>query len=194
MTTAHRPTWHPVRGGSEQGGNRIVVPSRQYSAKDMPSQTSLKLRPPTIAPSDFRKALLEREASNLSQPLMPVTDDPTPYEEDRDEYFSDSSDEDSDDDEAELLRELERIKKEREVEEARRREEEERKAAMIRREEILAGNPLLDTAPGYSLRKKWTEDTVFRNQSRGEPKAKVRFINDTVRSDFHRKFLSRYVH
>lgn len=194
MTTAHRPTWHSVRGGSEQGGNRIVVPSRQYSSKDMPSQTSLKLRPPTEAPGDFRQALLENEAKNLTLPLMPVTHDPTPYEEDRDESFSSSSEEDSDDDEAELLRELDRIKKEREVDEAKRRDEEERKLAQIRREEIMSGNPLLESAPGYSLRKKWTEDTVFRNQSRGEQKPRVRFINDTVRSDFHRKFLSRYVH
>lgn len=156
----------------------------------MPAETSLKLRPPNQLPTDFRQALLEKEAKSLTVPLMPVLDDPTPYEEDRDEVFS--SEEDSDD-EAELLRELDRIKKEREFEEAKRRDEDERKQAQIRREEVMRGNPLLDTAPGYSLRKKWTEDTVFRNQTRGEPKSRVRFINDTVRSDFHRKFLSRYV-
>lgn len=32
-----------------------------------------------------------------------------------------------------------------------------------------------------------------RNQTRGEPKAQKRFINDTIRNDFHRRFLERYV-
>lgn len=40
---------------------------------------------------------------------------------------------------------------------------------------------------------RWDEDVIFKNQSRGEPKAVKRFINDTVRSDFHQKFLQRYI-
>jgi protein CWC15 len=44
MTTAHRPTWNSVKGGSEQGGNILVQPSRQYSAKDMPAHLKLKTR------------------------------------------------------------------------------------------------------------------------------------------------------
>ena len=53
----------------------------------------------------------------------------------------------------------------------------------------------LDSALGgsYSLKKRWYEETVFKNQSRTAPKEKKRFINDTVRSDFHRKFLNRFV-
>jgi protein CWC15 len=45
----------------------------------------------------------------------------------------------------------------------------------------------------YSLKRRWTEDTVFKNQMKGAPKEKKRFINDTVRSDFHRKFLNKYI-
>jgi protein CWC15 len=44
MTTAHRPTWNSVKGGSEQGGNVLVQPSRQYSALDMPAHLKLKTR------------------------------------------------------------------------------------------------------------------------------------------------------
>lgn len=44
MTTAHRPTWNSVRGGSEQGGNVLVQPSRAYSARDMPAHLKLKER------------------------------------------------------------------------------------------------------------------------------------------------------
>ncbi|KAK9822140.1 hypothetical protein WJX74_010495 [Apatococcus lobatus] len=44
MTTAHRPTWAPAKGGEEQGGNRMYVPSRMTSAKDQPGQLTLKFR------------------------------------------------------------------------------------------------------------------------------------------------------
>ena len=44
MTTAHRPTYHAAKGGSEQGGNLLVNPSRAYSALDMPGHTKLKTR------------------------------------------------------------------------------------------------------------------------------------------------------
>lgn len=68
MTTAHRPTWHAAKGGSEQGGNVLVNPSRAYSSKDMPAHTSLKERAPgqgnlqEQSKVDFRRELLEREA------------------------------------------------------------------------------------------------------------------------------------
>ena len=66
-------------------------------------------------------------------------------------------------------------------------------------EEILHGNPLLnqdernELSEVYSLKKKWYEESIFKNQARTEPKDKKRFVNDTVRSDFHRKFLSRFI-
>lgn len=44
MTTANRPTWNSVKGGSEQGGNQLVKPSRQYSSKDVPGHLHLKSR------------------------------------------------------------------------------------------------------------------------------------------------------
>ena len=44
MTTAHRPTWNSAKGGSEQGGNLLVQPSRAYSSKDMPAHKTLKSR------------------------------------------------------------------------------------------------------------------------------------------------------
>lgn len=44
MTTAHRPTWNSAKGGSEQGGNVLIQPSRNYSAKDLPGHLSLKTR------------------------------------------------------------------------------------------------------------------------------------------------------
>jgi protein CWC15 len=34
---------------------------------------------------------------------------------------------------------------------------------------------------------------VFKNQARDEPQLKKRFINDTIRNDFHRRFLNKYI-
>jgi protein CWC15 len=60
-------------------------------------------------------------------------------------------------------------------------------------EELLKGNPLLNTPTSFSVKRRWDDDVVFKNQARGEMKAPKRFINDTIRNDFHRKFLHRYM-
>jgi protein CWC15 len=64
----------------------------------------------------------------------------------------------------------------------------------------LTGNPLLNQqlfeAQGktdFSLKRKWYNETVFKNQARSMPEIQKRFINDTVRSDFHRRFLARAI-
>lgn len=40
---------------------------------------------------------------------------------------------------------------------------------------------------------RWDDDVVFKNQARGETKTAKRFVNDTIRNDFHRKFLHKYM-
>lgn len=61
------------------------------------------------------------------------------------------------------------------------------------------GNPLRQV-PGADdfggstlLKRRWDDDVVFKNQSKNEPKVQKRFINDTVRSDFHKRFMDRYI-
>ncbi len=44
-----------------------------------------------------------------------------------------------------------------------------------------------------SLFRRWYDDTIFKNQAKGEQTNKKRFINDTIRNDFHKKFLSKYI-
>lgn len=78
MTTAHRPTYHPAVGGSEQGGNKILVPSRQYSAKELPGQLSMKERPVVdFSKKDFKNELIEKETAYKLQrnALMGVASD-----------------------------------------------------------------------------------------------------------------------
>ncbi len=111
---------------------------------------------------------------------------------------SDDSDDDDDDDEELLRLELEKIKQERE--EARRKQEEEEKADAARRKEeeinaaALKGNPLLAGGAGSAqIKRKWNDDVVFKNQSRGEPEKQKKFVNDTIRNPFHKAFLARYM-
>ena len=37
------------------------------------------------------------------------------------------------------------------------------------------------------------DDVVFKGQARTEPETKKRFVNDTIRNDFHRRFLTKYI-
>ncbi|KAG0374649.1 hypothetical protein BGX24_010126 [Mortierella sp. AD032] len=144
-----------------------------------------------------RKRRLLKEAERLDK------DDSDDSDASKDSDDSDSdSDSDDEDDTAELLRELEKIKRERAEEKERQeriqREEEER----AREAQAATGNPLLEMpeaaqsgAPkDFSVKRRWDEDVIFKNQARGmDDKPKKRFINDTLRSDFHRKFMSKYV-
>ncbi|KAI8949926.1 Pre-mRNA-splicing factor Cwf15/Cwc15 [Xylaria longipes] len=117
-------------------------------------------------------------------------------EDDSENDSEDDSDEDSEDDEdAELQRELEKIKRERA--EKREREERERAAAEEedRERDIALGNPLLNPKQDFNIKRRWDDDVVFKNQARGtEDKSKKKeFINDLLRSDFHKRFMGKYV-
>lgn len=94
-----------------------------------------------------------------------------------------------------LARELEKIKREREEEKLKKHEEENEFETKRRQEAIMRGNPLLNAQLGDStIKRRWDDDVVFRNQSKTEIKnTKKRFINDTIRSDFHRKFLTKFL-
>ncbi|CAG8889989.1 unnamed protein product [Penicillium egyptiacum] len=114
---------------------------------------------------------------------------------DSDESEEDSSDEDSDDEDeaAELMRELEKIKKER----LEQKEKEERERALEEEEQrevdIARGNPLLN-AQDFNMKRRWDDDVVFKNQARGtENRDGKEFVNDLLRSDFHKRFMGKYV-
>jgi protein CWC15 len=275
MTTAHRPTYNPTRGGNIQGGNKLYNPSQQYSSKDLPGNLTLKKRKPgqgansEIKTKDFKRELMEREnklknkynlnlvssiyeeeesnydhQSNLSKidltsdlldldtskkkqrldsfseekdfseikshtsnnniSLITGNENDFVFLQDKDDEFSEDerdkenvsnkqNDYNEDEDtEEELYREYEKIKKMREEENKKLLKEQAEIIKQQTQEQVLIGNPLLNTG-SYSLKKKWFEDTVFKNQAKNEPKIKKRFVNDTVRSDFHRKFLSKSV-
>merc|ERR1711970_1190665 len=117
---------------------------------------------------------------------------------DADDVIDDDDDDSSDeeDETADLLNELNKIKAEREeerkIEEVKKAEEEER----IRTENILSGNPLLNAQAvkkNTGVKRRWDDDVVFKNCARQEPEQKKNFVNDTIRSDFHRRFMYKYI-
>ncbi|GAA5922383.1 hypothetical protein JCM1841_003091 [Sporobolomyces salmonicolor] len=132
---------------------------------------------------------------------------------DDDDSNSDDSDDDDDEDEtAELLRELEKIKKERAEEKERLERERAANEQVSREEEIATGNPLLNlqAALGHSpapstlsassgstsfgVKRRWDDDVIFKNQARGVSETpKKEFVNDLLRTEFHKKFLSKFV-
>lgn len=77
------------------------------------------------------------------------------------------------------------------MQEAERKAQEER----IRTENILSGNPLLNNKPAeFKVKRRWDDDVVFKNCAIEEPDRKEKpFINDTLRSSFHKKFMEKYV-
>ncbi|GMK59677.1 hypothetical protein CspeluHIS016_0802830 [Cutaneotrichosporon spelunceum] len=124
------------------------------------------------------------------------------------EEGDDDSDSDSDDDDtAALMAELARIKAERAEEKARLEAEANEGAARDRDEEIATGNPLLNlqaalgqattsstSSAGFSVKRRWDDDLIFKNQAvtLDNPK-KGEFVNDLLRSEFHKKFMQKFI-
>ncbi|XWS27694.1 hypothetical protein CRYUN_Cryun25bG0003200 [Craigia yunnanensis] len=63
----------------------------------------------------------------------------------------------------------------------------------LKEAELLRGNPLINNPTSFGVKRRWDDDVVFKNQVGGQTKAQKRFINDTIRNDFHKKFLLKYM-
>lgn len=118
-----------------------------------------------------------------------------PIEDDSDDSFS----EEDEDDTAELMAELQRIKAERAADLAKKEMEQRQEEERIRMENILSGNPLLNYTgksqkADLRVKRRWDDDVVFKNCSRAEPERKeISFVNDSLRSEFHKKFMDKYI-
>lgn len=183
---------------------RDELERRERDGKSGPKPVSAARRAIEASSSSTSSKRQKLESANLD------ADDP-------DEEDSDNSDNDSDDDTAALLAELNKIKRERAVEneqkDADRKKEEER----IRMENILSGNyqhlflgsvahislshfpgnPLLNYSSAsrgdLKIKRRWDDDVVFKNCARSEPNKSKTFINDSLRSEFHKKFMEKYI-
>mmetsp|Transcript_27080 Transcript_27080/g.42500 ORF Transcript_27080/g.42500 Transcript_27080/m.42500 type:complete len:241 (-) Transcript_27080:81-803(-) len=105
---------------------------------------------------------------------------------------SDEDDDDDEDEEAALAAELEKIRREREEARLRKEKEEAEQARKEKEAEALAANPLHNVGSAQ-VKRRWNDDVVFKNQARTEPERKKKFVNDTIRNEFHRRFLQKYI-
>merc|ERR1739838_306031 len=197
MTTAHRPTWHAVLGGENQGGN-VLAANSVVRVRDLPQQLNLKVRKPEQKISESLKPAARYSDQNRNEEKIAGAlilneafqglevikfndadaDEGSKLSKKRMRVDEDSSSEDTSDEE-DLMRELAAIKAEKAKEE----EEELRKKS-------IHHNPLLSDV---SIHRRWDEEVVFRNQAKFDQQMEKRFINDVVRSDFHKRFMSRYI-
>lgn len=163
-------------GDSEMGGMKRQLEAKMNSAEVEDEDTDPEAK--------RRKILAE------TRELDADSDGDGGSDVDDDADDSDDDDSDDEDDEEVLLRELEKIKKERA--DQREREEREKAAAEEAKREvdIARGNPLLNS-DAFAVKRRWDDDVIFKNQARGtdERGKKKEFVNDLLRSDFHKKFM-----
>ena len=129
------------------------------------------------------------------------SDDENSEKEDSDK--DEDNDDENDDDTEALMAELNRIKQERAAEAARQEAERKAREEKIRVENILKGNPLLNPGTSskssesveFKVKRRWDDDVVFKNCAKGDVSGNKKrdFINDTLRSEFHKKFMDRYI-
>lgn len=206
--------------GVIRGEKNLASLSKQYSSRDLPSHTKLKYRKygqsssEELKGKDFKRELIEKErksssfqssssSNRLSLPPSSSSkklrlDQPSNPDADDKRLLVDSDDETEDSDEddtAELLAELNRIKQERAAEEAKKEAERKEQEEKIRLENILKGNPLLTSnKTEFKVKRRWDDDVVFKNCARDESNQNEKnFINDTLRSEFHKKFMEKYI-
>ncbi|XP_078173658.1 cwf15 / Cwc15 cell cycle control family protein isoform X1 [Carex rostrata] len=168
---------------------------KHYSSKDKSYSEERDRR----KGSSSSQLLLEGSKKEIEDRIFPReidaddSDVETKPENDSDE--DDEDDDDDDDDTEALMAELERIKKERNEEKLRKERQQQEEELKVKEAELMRGNPLINinSSTSFSVKRRWDDDVVFKNQARGETKTPKRFINDTIRSDFHRKFLQRYM-
>lgn len=216
MTTAHRPTFDPARGNANTQAAGSILHKRM-----LPAHTKLKYRQKGqggVADSNddeiktnegLKRKLLESEQDHMQSAGLAQDRSQTKEEkrrkileeyksidavdDDDDEGEDDSSDESDDEDETALLmKELENIKNERAEEKQKEEEKQKQKEEEDREREIAYSNPLLNPTE-FQVKKTWTEDTIFKNQAIGSDNKQKGFVNDMLRSDFHKKFMDKYI-
>ncbi|KAL1375637.1 hypothetical protein pipiens_017380 [Culex pipiens pipiens] len=183
------------QGTSEELRNRDFREELEKRERDGKPGKATSSSSSSATPSSIVRRAIEANSGSKRQKV-----EATPQNLDADDPVdSDNSDDDSDeDDTAALLAELNKIKRERAQDEAKKDLEKRQEEERIRMENILSGNPLLNYASTakaeLKVKRRWDDDVVFKNCARSEPEKKgPQFINDSLRSEFHKKFMDKYI-
>ncbi|QSL64769.1 hypothetical protein MERGE_002071 [Pneumocystis wakefieldiae] len=216
MTTAHRPTYDPARGKLNE-----QAPTRMFSSRSLPAYTVLKYRQiykdkdmgqessEEIEQRDLRLELLEAEALHFSKKEDPydikkITQNNEPLKNNHEDpkikramilqetRNIDADDDKEDENEDNDDRELEKIRRERAEESERLEREKAQKDEEQREREIAMGNPLLNiSSKDFNVKRRYV---LSSDQAKGiSDRPKKEFVNDLLRTEFHKKFMKRYV-
>jgi len=211
-TTNSRPVIQPLQISSLQSTSASIEDSLKTSADDS-KQPQYDDTDEIIEPNEEEEEVRKKDGILKEKPQCSREKQPESFNgsdeksveyknivsgnEDEDDSISEEDgkeEEDDEDEDAELLRELEKLRKEKEIrlmaEEAKKHEEESSSSAITGEPSNITNDSSYSTS---LLKRKWNDDIVFKNQARDEPKLQKRFVNDTIRSDFHRKFMYRFM-
>lgn len=205
------PTERDLKKRDLGAQSRKQLRDRLEEDNDAPDAKRLRIEPASTAEGDV---LEEEGVEEIVDGTSHHPREPHAAKEPHEPGGASESDEESEsDDEAELLAELEAIKREREFTRAKKHAAE---AEAREREETArasTGNPLLaqalfhdeisDTASiatgatasvaGFGVRRRWNDDSIFQGQARTTAPRAQRWVNDTTRNAFHRRFMRRYM-
>ncbi|KAI0557510.1 Pre-mRNA-splicing factor Cwf15/Cwc15 [Gracilaria domingensis] len=201
-----KPQPHDITNDGDDDAVRKLLPPPEEAEEKPGGAKEIEKRA-----EDGDECGADGDAGAASAPTEREPDRVCEEKEGEDPEDSEDEDDESDEDEAELLAELERIRKEREFERAKKQAEEQERIEREETSKAASENPLLpnlanfndeisETAsiatgsvPAFAVRRRWDDDVVFRDQARGERRQRPRFVNDTIRNDFHRRFMRQYM-
>uniref|UniRef100_A0A4W3J8E0 CWC15 spliceosome associated protein homolog n=1 Tax=Callorhinchus milii TaxID=7868 RepID=A0A4W3J8E0_CALMI len=180
MTTAARPTFEPARGGKGKGEGDLSQLSKQYSSRDLPSHTKIKYRQPTqdvpeeLRSRDFRRELEERErvvAREKGRDRPPREHTTSSSKRPRLDQIP-AANLDADD----PLTDEEDSDKDSSSD-----DDDDDTAALL--------------AELEKIKKERAEEQARKNCAKGidDSRKDKRFVNDTLRSEFHKKFMEKYI-
>lgn len=185
MTTNHRPTLEAKRGKDEGIRNTIA------HARALPQQTSLKYRS-DIPIQQARAAVEELKESTPEIKRRKVEESAQSSESGADSGTDSGTDSgadskadgDSSDSETEqLMKELANIKRER---------QQKAEAQTAKLDSALASNTLLNLA-GSAPKPSWRNSTAFSGQTAPQTDATEPYTSVTLKSETHKKFISKYI-
>lgn len=183
MSGTGRPTYRPRKGTEDPAHS--YLPTAHQMVRSLPGNTKLKFRPKKAINKEAMLSKLN-QIKTESVSLKDVEDFEDIDADSESESISSDSDSSDDDEDQEILQELQRLKKER-------AEEEERKARelQLQQQKELTQNPMLN--PDYSMKIDWRDETVFRNQLMDVQTHDTLHVNDTVRNEYHKRFMRRFI-
>ncbi|EKE42754.1 hypothetical protein ENUP19_0002G0071 [Entamoeba nuttalli] len=175
MTNVGRPTWYSARGSKHQGGINYV-PSKQVSAQDVIVQPELKKR-------KVDQLITREMLENTNKKQEELKPKKIEYKESSDKQKIKEEEIKEEEIKEEIKEEIES----EDTEEALKKEYEE-----MEEEEFENSSDSQQYFSDGLVQRKWYDDVVFKNQAK-EPPKQAKYINDTLRNEYHQHFMDKFI-